>query len=312
VSPVATVCIVTRNRRNEVLRAVASAVAQQGDVEILVLDDCSTDGTPEAIARAFPQVRLERFDRSQEVAYRRNQAAELASAPILVGIDDDSEFTTPSVVAQTISAFDDRRIGAVAIPLIDLPRDQSIRQVSPSGDGIYVTQQFMGAACALRRDAFLEAGGYRVVLEHQAEEPDLCIRLLANGYVVRLGSGDPVRHYGSPKRDVCQMWFRASRNEVLFGWHNVPMPDLLGYWAKAVPFQFWLGLGVRRLPLFAQGVAAGFATILRGRTRRPVSRSVYRLYRSMGKHEPVRLDQIEHALPTRGGSSPSSACISSA
>jgi glycosyltransferase involved in cell wall biosynthesis len=302
-------CIVTRNRREEVLRAVASAVAQEGDVEVLVLDDCSTDGTPEAIARAFPQVRLERSQRSREVAYRRNQAAELASAPILVGIDDDSEFTTPNVVAQTISAFDDRRIGAVALPLVDLPRDESIRQVAPSAEGVYVTQQFMGAACPLRRDAFLETGGYRVTLEHQAEEPDLCIRLLANGYVVRLGLGDPVRHYGSPRRDVRQMWFRQSRNEVLFGWHNVPMPDLFGYWAKAVPFQLWLGLGVRRLPLFARGVTAGFATILRGRNRRPVSRSVYRLYRSIGRRGPLRLDQIEHELPTHGSSPSSSARI---
>ena len=60
----------------------------------------------------------------------------------------------------------------------------------------------MGAACALRRDAFVQSGGYRVSLEHQAEEPDLCLRLLASGYVVRLGRGDVVRHYGSPKRDM--------------------------------------------------------------------------------------------------------------
>ena len=298
-SPDATVVIVTHNRREEVLRALRSAVAQRGDVEVLVMDDGSTDGTTGAIRSEFPDVNLMRFEESEEVVARRNRAAELARAPILIGIDDDSEFTSPDVVAQTLPAFDNPRVGAVALPLIDLPRGDTVRQVAPDGEGVYLTEQFMGAACALRRSAFLEVGGYRRFLFHQSEEPDLCIRLLDRGYVVALGSGDPVRHYGSPARNTQRMWFRACRNDVLFGWHNVPMPDLLGYWAKTVPFQLWLGRGVGHMGLFARGLRAGFAEVGRGQERRPVSNRVYRLYRRLGKRGPLRLDDVEGRLPRR-------------
>jgi GT2 family glycosyltransferase len=291
------VVIVTHNRREEVLRAIRSAVAQRGDIEVLVMDDGSTDGTTEAIRAEFPHVNLTRFEESEEVVARRNRAAELATAPILIGIDDDSEFTSPDVVAQNLAAFDNPRVGAVALPLIDLPRGDAVRQVAPDGEALYVTEQFMGAACALRRSAFLEVGGYRRFLLHQSEEPDLCIRLLDSGYVVALGRGDPVRHHGSLARDTQRMWFRACRNDVLFGWNNVPMPDLLGYWAKTVPFQLWLGRGVGHVALFARGLLAGFAEVVHGQERRPVSGRVYRLYRRLGKHGPLRLDEVEGRLP---------------
>jgi glycosyltransferase involved in cell wall biosynthesis len=287
--------IVTRNRCDEVLRAVASAVAQRGDLEVLVIDDGSSDGTPEAIASAFPSVRLERFSSSEEVVARRNLAAELASAPIVIGIDDDAEFTSPEIALQTIRDFDDARVGAVAIPFIDLPRDETVRQHAPSPDGVYVTQQFCAAACAVRRELFLGLGGYRTVLEHQAEEPDLCLRMLASGHVVRLGRGEPVRHYGSPKRDPDLMWFRGSRNDIFFAWHNVPTSRLPVYLAKQTLYELTLGARVRRPKPFIRGLLHGYARARSSDPRRPVATRIFDLYRRLGEGA-VRLEEIETDL----------------
>jgi glycosyltransferase involved in cell wall biosynthesis len=294
-TPAATVCIVTRNRCEEVLRAAASAAEQAGDVEVLVIDDGSNDGSADAIAATLPQIRLIRHEHSSGYIVRRNEAADLASAPILVNLDDDAEFTSRDVVAQTVAAFDEARVGAVAIPLIDLPRGDQVRQHAPA-EGTFVTQQFMGTAGAVRLGAFRAVGRYPTVLRHQSEESDLCLRLLAAGYVVRLGRGDAVRHYGSPKRDVRRMWFYGCRNDIVFGWRNVPMPDLVGYWLKTALFQLWLGLGVREPLLFARGVAAGFAMVSSGLERRPVSPRIYRLYRRLGEQS-LPLPEVEPELP---------------
>ena len=293
----ATVLIVTKDRRDDVRRAVRSAVAQDGRVEILVLDDGSTDGTPEALAAEFPGIRLERFDEPAEVVVRRNQGVQLASAEVVVGLDDDSELTTPASVARIVDDFDDPRVGAVAVPFVDLPQDESVRQRAPSDETVWATQYFVGASCALRRSAFLEVGGYRPVLEHQAEEPDLCIRLLAAGYVTRLGRSDPVTHYGSPRRSYERMWFRGARNDVLFTWHNVPMPYLPWQLAKAAVNQLYLGFGVGRPRLFARAVLAALALARSGRARRePVPRRVYRAWRRMERGRPVRLDELASEL----------------
>ena len=52
----ATIVIVTKNRKEELRDAVLSALNQVGRLEILVIDDGSTDGTSEMIRAEFPTV----------------------------------------------------------------------------------------------------------------------------------------------------------------------------------------------------------------------------------------------------------------
>ena len=57
--PLISVIIPTYNGGNWLLEAIASAL-EQGPVrpELIVVDDASSDDTPERVAAAFPQVRL--------------------------------------------------------------------------------------------------------------------------------------------------------------------------------------------------------------------------------------------------------------
>jgi glycosyltransferase involved in cell wall biosynthesis len=282
--PAATVVIVTKDRRDDALRAVGSAVAQQPQPEVLVVDDGSTDDTADAVLRTFPDVRVERHEQSEGLIVRRNEAAELASAPIIVSIDDDAVFTSERVVAQTVAEFDEPGIGAVAMPYVDVPQGEHVLQRAPGDNGTYVTHRFRGTAHALRRDVFLSLGGYRGELFQQAEEPDFCLRLLDKGFLVRLGRADPVRHLASPRRNLDRIWFYECRNDILFAWHNVPMPDLVVQLAKTTVHMLWLGRGVGRTGLFARGLRAGYATALRQRSSRdPVRRPAWRLYKRLGK-----------------------------
>ena len=293
--PDATVVIVTKDRRDDALRAVASAVAQQPSVEVLLLDDGSSDGTAVAVRQEFPDIRVEQRARSEGLVVRRNEAAELATAPIIVSMDDDAIFTSKRIVATTVSEFDDPRVGVVAMPYIDLPQGEGVLQQAPGPDGVFVTHRFRGTAHAIRRETFLELGGYRELLFQQAEEPDFAIRLLDAGKVVRLGRADPVRHFASPKRDLEQMWFYECRNEVLFAWHNVPMPDLLIQLGKTVLYMLWLGRGVRQTGLFARGLLSGFHEALRHPSRRSsVRRDTWRLYSRLAK-KPARIEAISPA-----------------
>ena len=146
-------------------------------------------------------MKLHRFETSQGYILRRNQAAELASAPILISIDDDAAFSTPHTVEQTLADFDHPRIGAVAIPFINVNQDKTIRQAAPGTTGTHLAAAYIGTAHALRRDLFLRLGGYRGCMVHQGEEIDYCIRMLDAGSVVRLGRADPIHHFESPRRD---------------------------------------------------------------------------------------------------------------
>jgi glycosyltransferase involved in cell wall biosynthesis len=296
--PAATIAVTTRNRVEELEQLLPTALAQTADCEVLVIDDGSTDGTSDHVRRHFPEVRLERSEQSLGLIVQRTRAAQMARAPILVSVDDDARMPSTTTVEQTLADFDHPRIGAVAIPFVDVRTSTVVRQEAPDAEGRWITPSYIGTAHALRRDVFLGVGGYRSGLAQQAEEPDYCLRMLAAGYVVRLGRAEHVLHLESPKRDLARLYRLGARNEVLHGWHNVPFPYLPVRIAKVLAYQSYLAVFERRgLPVWrgiAEAVRAAWA--LRG-DRRPVSRAAYRLDHDLRRRSPTRLEEIEHGLP---------------
>jgi glycosyltransferase involved in cell wall biosynthesis len=293
----ATVVITTKDRKDELRTAVQSAVEQTADPEVLVLDDGSTDGTAEMVREEFPEVRLHREEESAGLIVRRNQAARLADGEIIFSIDDDAEFSTPYVVEQTLKEFEDVRIGAVTIPYIDVKRSSEVRQQAPEDDDIYCTFAFRGTAHALRRDLFLELRGYRKHLIHQGEEMDYCIRMLDAGYVVKLGRSDIIKHYESPKRSFERMDFYGSRNDVLFGWHNVPSSILPLYFSLSILNTFRTAIQIGRTRDLVMGRLAGFRDCIRySDERQPVALSTYRLYRWLRREGPMKIDRVGQYL----------------
>ena len=288
----ATVIVVTRNRKDDLRTAVKSALDQSARPEVLVIDDGSTDGTTESIRREFPSIRLVRHDDSAGLVVRRNQAARATSGDVIFSIDDDAAFTSPRTVEQTLAEFDDPRIGAVAIPFIEPRKGPQVMQHAPAG-GPWVTDCFIGTAHAVRRDVFLSLGGYRERLFHQGEERDFCIRLLQAGYVVRLGSADPIHHYESPNRDYSRMDYYGRRNDVLFAWHYVPWAHLPVHLAGTLVNAARSAWQARRISRMAAGTVAGLTDgLLHPLDRQPVASAVYRLHRRLKKTGPARLDAV--------------------
>lgn len=295
--PPATLVITTRNRREELLKALASAVTQTVPLEIIVLDDASEDGTGEAVAAAFPQARLIRNKTCRGYIRLRNEAAELARAPYIFSIDDDAVFTSPRIVEQTLREFDHPRVGAVAIPFINVSTSPEVLQRAPGDGGVHVAHMFIGTAHALRRDVFLRLGGYRAFLEHQCEEPDYCARMLAAGYVVRLGGADPIHHFASPKRDYARIHFYGARNDVLRHWLNVPWPNVVWRMLRTTLGHLLDGLRRGSLGAQARGLAAGWLGAYRHRRERaPLDAVTYRLLNRIA-NQPRPLGAVEPLLP---------------
>ncbi len=293
-APTATVAITTRNRRDDLRRTLASAVVQEGDVEIIVLDDGSTDGTGEMVRAEFPQVRLVRHETSAGLIERRNELADLASAPVLVSLDDDAEFTEPGVVASALLPFADPRVGAVAIPYVERGRGEThVRQLAPEPGRLHATGPYIGTAHALRVSTFRRLGGYRGSLKRATEELDYWTRMLDAGRVTVLGWGPPIHHHESPRRVLADIVYFDCRNNLLHAWRNVPWPYAAGRAAKSVVASLLLGIRTRHLPAALRGVGAGIAGAARApRERRPVSREAYRLGRRLRYQGPVALDEL--------------------
>lgn len=307
----ATVLITTKNRSAELRRAVDSALRQTAVAEVIVIDDGSTDGTAAMLEREFPAVRLHRSEESRGYVVQRNVGMSLATKQVVVTIDDDAAFASPRTVAQTLEDFDDPRIGAVVIPHIDIGIRETPYLEAPRPIGTFVTSEFFGGSCAIRRDVFATVGGYRDSIFHQGEERDFCIRMLERGWVVRLGRADPIHHYPSVLRDVRRMDLYGRRNSILYAWHNEPWPDAAVRVVEMTVKGIGWGVVIRRPLTMLLGLAQGYhACWLERRNRAPVPRGINRVFRRLWKRGPLPLTVVEPMLPPlRTGASPSASKV---
>lgn len=297
-TPLASVVLTTKNRKDDLGTALESVLRQSVPVETIVIDDGSDDGTADMVRAEFPTVRLYAHRESRGLIVRRNELTELACAGIVFSIDDDATFPSPYTVEQTLAEFDHPRVAAVAIPFVNVRQDDVVRQWAPDADHVYATADYIGTAHALRRDVFRRLGGYRGHLVHQGEEGDFCVRMLAAGYVVRLGRADPIHHFESPRRSFARMDYYGRRNDILFAWHNVPLGRLPGQLVVSTLAGLTFGVKVGRPVRMAYGLLGGYAGCVRHWSRRcPVSSEAFALYRWLRRQKAVPIDQVEARLP---------------
>ncbi len=234
----------TRNRCARVIETLGRIAQAPGlDVEVIVADNASDDGTAGEIARRYRDVRVLRLETNRESA-ARNDAAKAATAPVVVMLDDDS-YPEPGALERMLDALADGRTG-IAAAWVKLP-DGSWEE----GGAPYA---HVGCGAAMPRDLFLCLGGYPEIYGTYVEEYDLAFRVLAAGHDVRFVDGCVVRHEPQARSSFDFMIERLTANNVYLGWRFFPEAD-----ARA--FEAWI---VHRYGIFARErtAQAGYARAL--------------------------------------------------
>ncbi len=182
-APVVSFLISTHNRKAVLLDTLAR-VLECGlgaeEIEIIIVDNASPDGTAAAVAQRFPaehfpQVRLIRLERNLGPT-SKNLALAQAQGRYVVFLDDDS-FPRPGSIRRMIERFEaNPRLGA-AIFTVHLPDGSQECSAYPN--------VFIGCGTGFRRCAVEAAGGLPADFYMQAEEYVLSLRLLDAGWDVQ-------------------------------------------------------------------------------------------------------------------------------
>jgi len=184
--------LATYNRRETALatlQRLTRVAREAGPVEIIVVDNASTDGTPKAVHDAFPEAHL--------IPLRHNLGScakafgvDRSAGRYVVFLDDDSS-PRPGSIARMIERFEADRSLGVAGFTVHLPDG---RRESSALPGVFV-----GCGVGFRREALLDVGGLDRTFFMQAEEYDLSFRLGRAGWSVDLFADLHVDHLKSPQ-----------------------------------------------------------------------------------------------------------------
>ena len=110
----------THNRRNLLARTLSTVLQQGLDIEVIVIDDGSGDGTRESVAAlADPRIRYLRNENAAGVARARNRGVEEARGEWIAFVDDDDLWAPDKLFEQLQAARREERpwvyAGAVKI-----------------------------------------------------------------------------------------------------------------------------------------------------------------------------------------------------
>lgn len=119
VMPACSVVIVTWNRLDVLKRCLASVYAQvnAADLEVIVLDNGSTDGTREWLQSAPHPFRLILFDKNLGASGARNEGIRLATAPYVCFLDSDAIILSPDAIAACLATLAKGPARAVAVSI---------------------------------------------------------------------------------------------------------------------------------------------------------------------------------------------------
>ena len=220
--PRVSVVVVTWNGRALLERFLPSVLASRHpDVEVVVADNASGDGTAEWLTAAHPGVVVVRHPENGLFARGNNAAVPHATGDLLCFLNNDVE-VPPDWLGPLVAAFEDPGVVAVQPKLLQHGDRGRFEYAGASGGyldawgypftrgrlfdtlepdrGQYDDARDVfwatGAALVVRRGAFEAAGGFDESFGMHMEEIDLCWRLQRAGWRVRVEPASEVYHLG--------------------------------------------------------------------------------------------------------------------
>ena len=244
----------TRELLQKCLHSIITYTTCTTNYEIIVVDNGSTDGSPDLVAQHFPGVNLIRNQDNLGFAKANNQATQVCSGRYILLLNSDTELKSDALTAM-ISFMDThpsaglcgakllntdgtRQYSCDLFPRkpLSMVRDKIRDTLKPHHqnswqnrmatwdfDSDFVVDYLIGAVLLIRRDALQQIGGLDERFSMYAEDIDLCYRAFLKGWQTYYVGTISIYHYNrgsSEKSPELSARLQALRRKSLLQFYH--------------------------------------------------------------------------------------------
>lgn len=261
------VVIVTRNRKKDLLECIRSYTnSTYKNLEIIVMDNGSTDGSVRAVRQKYPKVTLVDLDTNVGAAKGRNVGLEKASGEYILFTDDDAS-CDKNMVQHLVDAFTTYPKAGIIQPLVYDKQNKNLLQgaghdidlltgrikawgVKEKDQGQYEGIRevpMCGCVWMVKREVFERIGNYDEDYFIPYEDSDFSLRARKAGFKLFCASEAKTYHRGH-KSTFIHPWiewlgitsaeraYRVARNKIIFMAKHAEFKNLLFFLFFMLPF----------------------------------------------------------------------------
>jgi GT2 family glycosyltransferase len=227
-----TVVMATRDRREQVLASLARLTALPERPPVVLVDNGSRDGTADAVHARFPAVAVLELGRNLG-APARTLGVEAARTPYVAFADDDSWWAPGSLPRAAEHFARSPRLGLLAARILvgqeealDPVCEEMARSPLPPAPDLPgpPVLGFVACGAVVRRQAYLDVGGFSPVVFFLGEETVLSQDLAAAGWALAYVDDVVAHHHPAPGAERSGRRRLQQRNALLSTWLRRPLP----------------------------------------------------------------------------------------
>lgn len=221
-APRFSIIIVTWNALDHLRDYLPSVAATSyPDFEIIIADNASTDGSADWVRENIPGAKIATFDHNYGYCGGNNRAVKYSTGDILIFLNNDVR-VEPDWLQPLADTFSDSSVGVAQPKMLSVNEPEKFEYAGAAGGmidrmgypfcrgrifdvvetdhGQYDTPEEIfwasGAAFAVRKDLFIELGGFDEDFEFHMEEIDFCWRAHKTGKRIMSQPASVVYHLG--------------------------------------------------------------------------------------------------------------------
>lgn len=280
--PLVSIVSICWNRKADICESLRKIREIDYDnLEVILVDNYSTDGTVEAVEEEFKEVKLIKMFKNIGIeAY--NIGFKNAKGKYIIIIDDDS-FPHKQAVKRMVEKFEcDEKLGMVAFDVRNFYNYDSVtmddiieEQKDTKAEAKDYLMAFNGAGAGVRRDLLEQVGFYPEEFFLYWNEQDTAFRILDTGYKIQFFSDVVSYHKYSPKnRASWRAPLYYTRNAFWLIWKNYSLGTSIKLTFKMIKDCFYYSMEQKTwIYLKAAFLAFKYYKNLNGK-RKPVDKHI--------------------------------------